>query len=422
MDVHGKYNIVLDIIKYFFIFFPRSYTLTNFLDTTDGSITLYVNIVNVPIFEEMMKKAEDGDPEAQLSIGVAYSGGYGVKKDPKKAFKWYMRAAEQGNREGQLAVAIMYIKGEGVKKDPARYIEWCTKAAVQGLSQAQFYLALTYERGEGVKQDTKSAVEWYEKAVAQGNLEARFRLGTIYLTDHDFEDLEKAFELLKSAADEGHKLAQYDLYLMYTLGLGMPAPNDLLAFNYLKKAASEECSDALFSLGCIYDHGGPHAMQDRRKAFECYERGASAGNLRCLAAVGTAYMFGFGIDQDYKKAFDYLSMAAEKGSLESMNNLGLLYLNGIGINKDLKKAFDLFTRASNGGFAESSSNLGSMYAMGLGVKEDRIRAKELFELALNGGYKPAKYNLEALEAGAKDSKMFVDDGESYKSFKVIGKE
>ena len=65
----------------------------------------------------MRKAAEQGDAEAQLNLGNAYSKGAGVAKDLTKAAKWYRKAAEQGNYDAMLALVKAYRKGEGVPKD-----------------------------------------------------------------------------------------------------------------------------------------------------------------------------------------------------------------------------------------------------------------------------------------------------------------
>ena len=46
---------------------------------------------------ENIRKAEQGDAEAQSVLGLMYSLGLGVPQDSQEAVKWYRRAAEQGN-------------------------------------------------------------------------------------------------------------------------------------------------------------------------------------------------------------------------------------------------------------------------------------------------------------------------------------
>ena len=69
---------------------------------------------------EYLKAAEQGDAEAQFSLGWSYENGYGVEKSYTKAVKWYSKAAEQ-----ELA------------KSFTEAVEWLGKASEQGLPEAQ---------------------------------------------------------------------------------------------------------------------------------------------------------------------------------------------------------------------------------------------------------------------------------------------
>ena len=46
--------------------------------------------------DELSKKAEQGDVEAQVELGDMYYFGEYAEQDYKKAFEWYTKAAEQG--------------------------------------------------------------------------------------------------------------------------------------------------------------------------------------------------------------------------------------------------------------------------------------------------------------------------------------
>ncbi len=41
--------------------------------------------------------ANQGDPEAQISLGFMYAEGQGVPQDDAEAVRWYRKAAEQGH-------------------------------------------------------------------------------------------------------------------------------------------------------------------------------------------------------------------------------------------------------------------------------------------------------------------------------------
>ena len=52
--------------------------------------------------------AEQGNVEAQSSLGSLYDNGWGVPEDNAEAVKWYRKAAEQGDATAQNDVGRMY--------------------------------------------------------------------------------------------------------------------------------------------------------------------------------------------------------------------------------------------------------------------------------------------------------------------------
>ena len=95
-------------------------------------------------FEETKALAEQGNADAQNSLGRIYYWGEGVLKDPVEGFKWYKKAADQGNASSQLSLGIMFANGEGILKD---------------LSLAKFWIKKAYENQKA----TASTVEIAEK-------------------------------------------------------------------------------------------------------------------------------------------------------------------------------------------------------------------------------------------------------------------
>ncbi|MFV9616915.1 MAG: tetratricopeptide repeat protein, partial [Gammaproteobacteria bacterium] len=75
---------------------------------------------------------DQGDAEAQNSLGIMYGIGYGVRQDYKQAVKWYQKAAKQGSAKAQSNLGIVYLNGEGVKQNKATAKEWFGKACEDG--------------------------------------------------------------------------------------------------------------------------------------------------------------------------------------------------------------------------------------------------------------------------------------------------
>src|SRR5437762_13996304 len=64
--------------------------------------------------EEVKAKAEAGNAESQVELGLRYEQGKGVAKDQAEAVKWYRKAAEQNYAEAQNSVGVWDERREGV--------------------------------------------------------------------------------------------------------------------------------------------------------------------------------------------------------------------------------------------------------------------------------------------------------------------
>lgn len=96
-----------------------------------------------------------------------------------EAVALFTKAADQGNAEAQFTVGLMYSGGLGTRSDPTLGLAWMRKAADQGHATAQYFLARIYETGKLVPKDMAVAIEWYRKSAALGNEDAKQRLAEL---------------------------------------------------------------------------------------------------------------------------------------------------------------------------------------------------------------------------------------------------
>ena len=61
----------------------------------------------VAALQEFRPLAEQGDADAQYSLGVIYYNGQGVTQDYAEAVKWYLKAVEQGHESAQYNLGLM---------------------------------------------------------------------------------------------------------------------------------------------------------------------------------------------------------------------------------------------------------------------------------------------------------------------------
>ena len=166
-------------------------------------------------FAATKAKAEAGDPEAQVNLGVMYLDGDVVPSDVKQAVYWFNKAA-QGDPVRQ------YMLGEILSKTSHYLLAdmWYEKAADQGHADAQYRAGVRYYDGQffGTKIVGKNylkAAQYFVKAADQGHAKAQYILGEMYYKGEGVpKALDKALEWFRKAADQGHADAQAMLRLL----------------------------------------------------------------------------------------------------------------------------------------------------------------------------------------------------------------
>jgi len=100
---------------------------------------------------------------------VRYQKGQGVPQDYKEAMVWYRLAADQGNPEAQFSLGYMYEMGQSVSPDFREAARLYRLAAEQKHSLAQFSLGYLYGEGHGVPRDYVQAYLWFSLAGSGGD-------------------------------------------------------------------------------------------------------------------------------------------------------------------------------------------------------------------------------------------------------------
>lgn len=98
--------------------------------------------------EQLMRDAEQGDAEAQCSLGQCYARGWGVETNLDVAFYWCAKAAERGKATAQFNLGQYYYM---YMQDYKQAAKWFTLAAEQGHMYARHNLATLYYHGQGGK-------------------------------------------------------------------------------------------------------------------------------------------------------------------------------------------------------------------------------------------------------------------------------
>ncbi len=104
----------------------------------------------MPDLAQVRARADQSDPDAQNSLGNAYTNALGVKQDYATALKWYRLSAEKGYGPAQFNLGLVYELGRGVDADERQAFKYYLMAAEQGFGPAQFNVGNMYSAGRGV--------------------------------------------------------------------------------------------------------------------------------------------------------------------------------------------------------------------------------------------------------------------------------
>ena len=115
---------------YIKLHFPKTYAILY------GNAAQQTKADQKPI-EEVKARAEAGDAESEVELGLRYTNGEGVAKDQVEAVKWFRKAAEQNFAPAQYNLNVCYYNGKGVAKDYVEAYEWLLLAARQGDEDAK---------------------------------------------------------------------------------------------------------------------------------------------------------------------------------------------------------------------------------------------------------------------------------------------
>ena len=162
--------------------------------------------------EILRNAAENGDADAQFTLGAIYAGAHyefhnphftdgitmlGEDLDLSRAAYWYTLSANQGHKTALNNLGLAYKNGRGVNKDLVKATEYIRKSAEQGYANAQLVYGDMFRDGEvwfqtepdsisgesfliNAKPNIERAKEWWEKALKNGNDNAKSRLEKIY--------------------------------------------------------------------------------------------------------------------------------------------------------------------------------------------------------------------------------------------------
>lgn len=221
-----------------------------------------------PDLPAIRSRADNSDPEAQNTLGNAYTNGLlGLRQDYAEALKWYRRAGDQGFAPAQFNLGLVYELGRGVPVDERQAFKHYLLAAEQGFGAALFNVGNMYATGRGVAQDHYEANLWYRQAAEKGLVEAQYNLGLAYEAGRGVkQDETQAARWYRQAAERGFPLALYNLGLLFEDGRGV-AQDYAAAAGLYRAAASQGVAVAQNNYGLMLFEGRGDQARDPVEAL-----------------------------------------------------------------------------------------------------------------------------------------------------------
>ena len=123
---------------------------------------------DAPDLPALTTRAEGGDTVAQAALAARYRDGKGVAKDELLGLKWAHRAADGGNADGMDLVGVAYLRGAIVQRSPEIALGYF-KAAAERSAAGAFNLGQCYFGAQGTAQDIPKALEYWKSAAERGH-------------------------------------------------------------------------------------------------------------------------------------------------------------------------------------------------------------------------------------------------------------
>jgi len=262
--------------------------------------------------DETRRLAEKGSISDEIALAGDYFAGKGVNQDSKMAAYWYQKAAGHGNPAAQNQIGYFYQAGIGVPQDSERAFHWYQLAAASGFAKAKVNLAITCLYGVGTRKNDDLAVQLLNQAFEAGNGTAATYLGLIsYFGLVGKEDKVAAEKWFESGLKLHDPLAAFNLGSLYSVTPGHP--QDLSrAADLLRQAADAGYVPAMHSLGLLLINH-PSLRQEDQQSRNLLEEAANAGSWKSSIVLGILARDGRGVPMDAKNAYYHFCAAVLQG-------------------------------------------------------------------------------------------------------------
>ena len=205
-----------------------------------------------------------------------------------------------------------------------------------------------------------------------------FNAGVVAFERQDYAGALKAW---KPLANQGNSSAQFNVGLLYYMGLGTTQAKGE-ALNWFRKAADQGVPRAQAFVADVYVNSGDYAQ-----ALGWYRKAAENGDDLAQFMLGFMYTCGpytpwnKVAPTDLTQGVEWFRRAVQADNADAEEQLGSLYEEGRGVIQDYKEAVRLYRMAADQGQSDGQYKLGMMYLLGKGIAKNPIVAHMWFNLA-----------------------------------------
>jgi uncharacterized protein len=125
------------------------------------------------------------------------------------------------------------------------------------------------------------------------------------------------FKETKTRAEQGDPEAQYNLAVMYDMGIGAPK-NYTESGQWYAKAAAKGVAEAQFQLAVRYYEAGKQAKKNYETAFSWFYKAALQGMPQAQYNVALMYQLGRGVPTNRVEAYKWYIISAAQGYTKSL--------------------------------------------------------------------------------------------------------
>lgn len=212
------------------------------------------------------KKAADlDDTQAQLYCAGAYLFGFGTKRNPDVARRYYIGAAKNGNALAQATLAAHFLDSRHASNKKLGLI-WLNKALEQQDPKAQVLMAAMQIKGDSqVAKDIQSANSLLDAAIKQNYLPAFYQKGRLALEEQKYTEARDWF----TKASENHYSPANTALAKLFLMKNTPLHDEHQGFLWMLKAAQGGSKEARLAVANMYKNGiGIEANENLAKEWQ----------------------------------------------------------------------------------------------------------------------------------------------------------